>query len=40
MKHLLSTRDLDRETAVSILDIAEDMARAAAIVRTTRSYRS
>jgi aspartate carbamoyltransferase catalytic subunit len=26
MKHLLSTRDLDRETAVSILDIAEDMA--------------
>ncbi len=29
MKHLLSTRDLDRETAVSILDIAEDMARTA-----------
>jgi aspartate carbamoyltransferase catalytic subunit len=26
MKHLLSTRDLDRETAVRILDIAEDMA--------------
>jgi aspartate carbamoyltransferase catalytic subunit len=29
MKHLLSTRDLDRATAVSILDIAEDMARTA-----------
>ncbi|MFP7760505.1 aspartate carbamoyltransferase catalytic subunit [Marisediminicola sp. LYQ134] len=26
MKHLLSTRDLDRETAIRILDIAEDMA--------------
>ncbi|GAA1695149.1 aspartate carbamoyltransferase catalytic subunit [Microcella alkalica] len=29
MKHLLSTRDLDRATAVGILDIAEDMARTA-----------
>ncbi|MEO6532165.1 MAG: aspartate carbamoyltransferase catalytic subunit [Pseudolysinimonas sp.] len=26
MKHLLSVRDLDRETAVGILDLAEDMA--------------
>lgn len=26
MKHLLSTRDLDRESAISIMDIAEDMA--------------
>ncbi len=26
MKHLLSTRDLDRDTAIGILDIAEDMA--------------
>ena len=26
MKHLLSTRDLDRETAIGILDLAEDMA--------------
>ena len=26
MKHLLSTRDLDRDTAVAILDVAEDMA--------------
>jgi aspartate carbamoyltransferase catalytic subunit len=26
MKHLLSTRDLDRDTAISILDVAEDMA--------------
>jgi len=26
MKHLLSTRDLDRATAVGILDVAEDMA--------------
>jgi len=29
MKHLLSTRDLDRTTAVSILDLAEDMAHTA-----------
>lgn len=29
MKHLLSTRDLDRTTAVSILDLAEDMAQTA-----------
>jgi aspartate carbamoyltransferase catalytic subunit len=26
MRHLLSTRDLDRDTAVGILDVAEDMA--------------
>ncbi|BDZ46969.1 hypothetical protein GCM10025866_28780 [Naasia aerilata] len=26
MKHLLSTRDLDRDAAVRILDVAEDMA--------------
>jgi aspartate carbamoyltransferase catalytic subunit len=26
MKHLLSTRDLDRATAIEILDVAEDMA--------------
>ena len=26
MRHLLSTKDLDRETAVGILDVAEDMA--------------
>ncbi len=26
MKHLLSTRDLDRDTAIGILDVAEDMA--------------
>jgi aspartate carbamoyltransferase catalytic subunit len=26
MKHLLSTKDLDRDTAVGILDVAEDMA--------------
>ncbi|GAB3797816.1 aspartate carbamoyltransferase catalytic subunit [Humibacter antri] len=26
MRHLLSTRDLDRDTAVRVLDIAEDMA--------------
>ena len=26
MRHLLSTRDLDRATAVGILDVAEDMA--------------
>ena len=26
MKHLLSTRDLDRDTAIHILDVAEDMA--------------
>jgi aspartate carbamoyltransferase catalytic subunit len=26
VKHLLSTRDLDRETAIGILDVAEDMA--------------
>ncbi|WP_022899418.1 aspartate carbamoyltransferase catalytic subunit [Humibacter albus] len=26
MRHLLSTRDLDRETAIGILDVAEDMA--------------
>ena len=26
MRHLLSTRDLDRDTAVTILDVAEDMA--------------
>ncbi|HEX4056872.1 MAG TPA: aspartate carbamoyltransferase catalytic subunit [Galbitalea sp.] len=26
MKHLLSTKDLDRETAIGILDVAEDMA--------------
>jgi len=26
MRHLLSTRDLDRDTAVAILDVAEDMA--------------
>lgn len=26
MRHLLSTKDLDRATAVHILDIAEDMA--------------
>lgn len=29
MKHLLSTRDLDRETAIHILDVAEDMAKTA-----------
>lgn len=29
MKHLLSTRDLDRETAIHILDVAEDMAQTA-----------
>ncbi len=29
MKHLLSTRDLDRETAIRILDVAEDMAQTA-----------
>ncbi|UYN84208.1 MAG: aspartate carbamoyltransferase catalytic subunit [Microcella sp.] len=29
MKHLLSTRDLDRDTAVGILDVAEDMAQTA-----------
>ncbi|MDO9590395.1 MAG: aspartate carbamoyltransferase catalytic subunit [Microcella sp.] len=29
MKHLLSTRDLDRETALNILDVAEDMAQTA-----------
>ncbi|NHF61971.1 aspartate carbamoyltransferase catalytic subunit [Microcella pacifica] len=29
MKHLLSTRDLDRDTAVRILDIAEEMSRTA-----------
>jgi aspartate carbamoyltransferase catalytic subunit len=29
MRHLLSTRDLDRETAISILDVAEDMAQTA-----------
>lgn len=29
MKHLLSTRDLDRATAVRILDLAEDMAHTA-----------
>ncbi len=29
MKHLLSTRDLDRETAIGILDLAEDMAEVA-----------
>lgn len=29
MKHLLSTRDLDRETALRILDVAEDMAQTA-----------
>jgi len=29
MRHLLSTRDLDRETAVHILDVAEDMAEVA-----------
>lgn len=26
MRHLLSTRDLDRDTAIGILDVAEDMA--------------
>jgi aspartate carbamoyltransferase catalytic subunit len=26
VRHLLSTRDLDRDTAISILDVAEDMA--------------
>jgi len=26
MKHLLSTRDLDRDTAIGILDVAEDMS--------------
>ncbi|MCU1582471.1 MAG: aspartate carbamoyltransferase, partial [Microbacteriaceae bacterium] len=26
MRHLLSTRDLDRSEAVAILDVAEDMA--------------
>ena len=26
MKHLLSTRDLDRASAIALLDIAEDMA--------------
>ena len=26
MRHLLSTRDLDKSTAVGILDVAEDMA--------------
>ena len=26
MRHLLSTRDLDRDTAVRVLDVAEDMA--------------
>ncbi|MEY2849309.1 MAG: hypothetical protein RI885_1976 [Actinomycetota bacterium] len=26
MRHLLSTRDLDRETAIHLLDVAEDMA--------------
>ncbi len=29
MRHLLSTRDLDREAAIGILDIAEDMAEVA-----------
>lgn len=29
MRHLLSTRDLDRETAIRILDVAEDMAQTA-----------
>lgn len=29
MKHLLSTRDLDRDTAIGILDIAEDMSNVA-----------
>lgn len=29
MKHLLSTRDLDRDTAIRILDVAEDMAHTA-----------
>lgn len=29
MRHLLSTRDLDRSTAVGILDVAEDMAEVA-----------
>lgn len=29
MKHLLSTRDLDRDTAIQILDVAEDMAQTA-----------
>ena len=29
MRHLLSTRDLDRETAIGILDVAEDMAQTA-----------
>jgi len=29
MKHLLSTRDLDRATAIGILDVAEDMAKTA-----------
>lgn len=29
MKHLLSTRDLDRDAAVGILDVAEDMAQTA-----------
>jgi aspartate carbamoyltransferase catalytic subunit len=29
MRHLLSTRDLDRDTAISILDVAEDMAQTA-----------
>ncbi|MCU1421811.1 MAG: aspartate carbamoyltransferase catalytic subunit, partial [Microbacteriaceae bacterium] len=26
MRHLLSTRDLDRDEAIAILDVAEDMA--------------
>ena len=29
MRHLLSTRDLDRDTAIGLLDIAEDMAEVA-----------
>lgn len=29
MKHLLSTKDFDRETAIGILDVAEDMAEVA-----------
>ena len=29
MRHLLSTRDLDRDTAIGILDVAEDMAEVA-----------